>query len=161
MLEPLGILRLAAGVIVGFTPRFLGGGEDRDFLLLAAFGVAFGGIALLLDQGALPRGLFSGGKRSAGPGRRGRGSGGRRRCAGAARGDRDTARRRRGRARASRAGSPWGGGALLADLDLNVFRSSVTEGLPHRAGIDRPSQFQPCRRSERKSALARFLIVAF
>jgi hypothetical protein len=46
---------------LGFaTARFLGRGEDRDLLLLAAFRFAFGGVALLLDKGTLTGGLFGG-----------------------------------------------------------------------------------------------------
>jgi hypothetical protein len=50
---------------LGFaTARFLGRGEDRDLLLLAALRFAFGGVALLLDKGTLTSSLFRGGQRT-------------------------------------------------------------------------------------------------
>ena len=56
---------------LGFAPaRFLGGGEDRDLLLLAAFGFAPGGVALLFVQRPLPGGQFGGGQRAPGTRRR-------------------------------------------------------------------------------------------
>jgi hypothetical protein len=61
------------GRLAGFgfaAARFLGGGEDRNRLLLAPFGFAPGSVALLLDQGALARGLFGGGQCAAGTGSR-------------------------------------------------------------------------------------------
>jgi hypothetical protein len=44
---------------LGLPPsRFLSGREDRNLLLLAAFGFTPGGVALLFVQRALPRGQF-------------------------------------------------------------------------------------------------------
>jgi len=60
------VLGLTFRVVIGPAPRFLGGGKDRNRFLFAAFGVAFGRVALLLDQGALPR-RAPGAARAAGP----------------------------------------------------------------------------------------------
>ena len=55
----------AAGVFLGgltgllfAATGFLGGGEDRNLLLLAPFGLTPRGIPLLLDQRALSGGVF-------------------------------------------------------------------------------------------------------
>ena len=69
-----GSARLFLGGLAGFgfaSARFLGGGEDRDRLLLAPFRFAPGGVALLLNQGALASGLFGGGQCASGARRAG------------------------------------------------------------------------------------------
>ena len=91
------------------TPRFLGGGEDGDLLLFAAFRFALGSVALLLHQGALTGGLFGGGQCApgAGPAGRGRWSAVRRR------------RRRGGDGGAPAADPGRRRGALLAHFNLH------------------------------------------
>ena len=41
-LTAFGVFRLAAGVVLGLAPRFLGGGKDGDLFLFAAFRVTAG-----------------------------------------------------------------------------------------------------------------------
>ena len=128
---PRGLLLRAA--------RLLGGGQDRNLLLLAALGVALRGVALLFDQCALPRRLLGRGQRPTGTSapagagnrspRRGRSSGRCRRWC--SRGGRWGRRQRR---------------ALLAHFHLHDFRPAVAEALPDGSRIDGPPQFQPsCR----------------
>ena len=123
--------------------RFLGGGQDRDLLLLAAFGVALGGVALLLDQRALAGGLF--GRRSARGRHPARGRAGGR---GATRAVIAHGRRRR-MARPRRAEALGDRRALLAHLHLHDLRPAMAEALPYGARIDGPPQFQrPAGRRE-------------
>ena len=155
---PVRRLRLCGGEVLGFrgTARFflapagfLGGGEDRDLLLLAPFRFAPGGFLLLLDQRTLAGGQLGRGQRAGG-------AGGRTTAALRARAARRTGaatrhRRRRGCAR----------GALLTHLDLHHLGAAMAEALPYRARIDRTADLEPCCRPQRKPTLARVLILAF
>ena len=135
--------------------RLLGGGQDRDLLLLAALGLAPGGFALLLRQRALAGGKLGRGQRP--PGAGGRAGG----CRGAAPGRRPA---RRGAPCCARA--PAGArraparGALLAHFDLHHLRRPWLK-------LCRTEPHPPCGpapgvpRAARKAGLCRFRIVAF
>ena len=152
-------LYLAAGFFLGrltllvlAAARLLGGRQDRDLLLLAAFGLALGGVALLLDQRALPCGQLGLGQRAARAGRRA--------------GDVDRGAHR-SRRRAGRRTWKCGGvqrrvrRALLAYFDLHDLGPAVGETLSYRTGVDGLAQLAAALRSQREPALGRVLVVAF
>ena len=157
---PRGLLGRAARLFLGgfaglfLAPaRLLGGGQDRDLLLLAALGLAPRGLALLLDQRALARGQFGRGQRAPAPGRRAARRRGRRAPVGPGRPACGERAARRAGASARR--------ALLAHLDLHHLRAAMAEALPHGTRVDGPPELQPSRGPQREPALAAVLIVAF
>ncbi len=135
---PAGLFLAAAG--------FLGGGEDRDLLLLAPLRLAPRVLALLLGKRALPRGELGRGQGPPGAG-------------GAPSGLRVRAGPGRRSRRPARPGS--GRHALLAHLDLHHLRAAMAETLSDGAGIHGPAQLHAPGRSQREPPLGRVLIVAF
>ena len=146
---------------------FLGGGEDRDFFLLAAFGLADRGDPLLFGEHALAGGDFGGGERAwrraagrgacradAGGAHRGGGGGGfggefveGRRGLGFGAG-----RQREGGGLLGRGGT-WdaagGQAALFADFDLHDLGTAVRKTLPHGTGVDSMAGIAARHRAER------------
>jgi hypothetical protein len=155
-----GLTHSLLGSLAGFflaPAGFLGGGEDGYRLLLAPFGLAPGGIALLFDQRALAGGLLRRGQRA------GRGAlrptGGRRgRGAHLRRGRRGAGGRRR-TCWLARRGLTGQRGAFLAHLDLHHLGAAVAEALPDLSRVNGTAAFQPPHRPKRQTPLVRVLIV--
>ncbi len=149
---PLGLLGGALRLFLA-PPRLFGGREDRNFFLLAPFGLALCVRDLLLGERPLTGGKL-------GRGQRARNGAGRARAAAATAA---TARSRGAGARRRRLHGRGGAGRrarcpLLPHFHLHDLGAAVAETLSHRSRVHGPAKLQPPRGPQREPALGRVLI---